>query len=108
MDEGRNDCYDEIYSGAVTSTTYSVDSFEVLEDKQIKIYFTVEGNQYNATVHYDSYSSNAGVSVTIVGKEKVITSSGVASHPGNSGMLAIANRIAYSLGMIEEEGDIFL
>ena len=90
-----------------TSTTYSVDSFEVLEDKQIKIYFTVEGNQYNATVHYDSYSSNAGVSVTIVGKEKVITSSGVASHPGNSGMLAIANRIAYSLGMIEEEGDIF-
>ena len=90
-----------------TSTTYSVDSFEVLEDKQIKIYFTVEGNQYDATVHYDSYSSNAGVSVTIVGKEKVITSSGVASHPGNSGMLAIANRIAYSLGMIKEEGDIF-
>lgn len=90
-----------------TSTTYSVDSFEVLEDKQIKIYFTVEDDQYNATVHYDSYSSNAGVSVTIVGKEKVITSLGVASHPGNSGMLAIANRIAYSLGMIEEEGDIF-
>ena len=89
-----------------TSTNYSVDSFEVLEDKQIKIYFTVEGDQYNATVHYDSYSSNAGVSVTIVGKEKVITSSGIASHPGNSGMLAIANRIAHSLGMIAQEGDI--
>ena len=89
-----------------TSTDYSVDSFEVLEGKQIKIYFTVGGNRYNATVHYDSYSSNAGVSVTIVGKEKVITSSGIASHPGNNGMLSIANRIAYKLGMIAQEGDI--
>lgn len=89
-----------------TSTDYSVDSFEVLEGKQIKIYFTVGGNQYDATVHYDSYSSNAGVSVTIVGKEKVITSSGIASHPGNNGMLSIANRIAYKLGMIAQEGDI--
>lgn len=88
-----------------TSATYPVDRFEVLTDKQIKIYFTVDGKQYDSTVHYDDYSSDSSDSVTIVGKEKVITSSGVASHPGNSGMLAIANRIAFSLGMIEEEGD---
>lgn len=37
------------------------------------------------------------------GKVTEITSSGVASHPGDSGMKAIANRLLYALGITETE-----
>lgn len=40
------------------------------------------------------------------GSTYTITDSGSASHPGNKGHLGIANRIAYSCGWIENEGDI--
>lgn len=40
------------------------------------------------------------------GEQHEVTSAGVASHPGNLGMLAIANRLLYRLGLIETEGQI--
>ena len=82
------------------SYTYDVDSFELNEaQKQVTLHFTRNEHKYTATIHYTTYQSNAGISITVNGKERVITETGVASHPGDDAMKKIADRIIKSLGI---------
>ena len=71
----------------------------------ISVTFVAENNVYSATMPVASYSL-ADKTLTYVGQYSVVTSEGVASHPGDAGMLAIANRLAYSLKITPDESTI--
>ena len=93
------------YIGAVvnygTSETrvYSFDSYtDDSTNNKLSITFTVNGSQYTSVVPYESYSVS-GSSISIVGTYGIVIQSGVASHPGDSGMSAIANLIIEILGL---------
>ena len=79
------------------STSYNVDSFELGENNTVTIHFTVDEQQYSSTMHYDSYTSSAGIQITVTGAEIAIVASGVASHPSDKGFEQIANQMAKSL-----------
>lgn len=55
---------------------------------------------------YNTVQNNGDGTFTFNAPYTVIDSTGVASHPGDAGMLAIANRICYSLGITSSESDI--
>ena len=54
-------------------------------------------------LHYLYFKYNEDGTITVVGKEFIVTNAGVASHPSSTGMLAIANRICYTLGITDSE-----
>ena len=41
-----------------------------------------------------------------IGETSIVETQGVASHPNQKGMLAIARRICYELGIIDSEDEI--
>jgi hypothetical protein len=95
----------ESYIGAVinygtsASRTYAFDTYSVdTSSHMLSITFTSGGRQYTSIVPYDTYSVS-GSNITITGNYGFINNSGVASHPGNSGMLAIANKMMQALGL---------
>lgn len=105
VSENRAAIGDVVRREAATKTKYTVDGYT--DDGNIlTITFTVSGTTYTAKLPYDSFADNGDGTITVTGYYSVIVSSGVASHPGDKGMLAIANRICYELGIIEHEGDI--
>ena len=81
------------------TVTYSVDSFSILEDNKVTLNFTVDGVPYSVTINYTSYKSTAGVSITVTGKECVITNAGVASHPSDTGFTQIADKIITEMAL---------
>lgn len=96
-----------IHKTTSSTTTYTVDSYtDDTENKQLTITFTVNSNQYTSVLPYDSYTNNSNGTITVTGYYTIVTSGGVASHPGDNGMLAIANRICYKLGITDSENAI--
>ena len=81
------------------TVTYSVDSFSILEDNKVTLNFTVGGVPYSVTINYTSYTSTAGVSITVTGKECVITNASVASHPSDTGFTQIADKIITEMAL---------
>lgn len=90
---------------------------ETLEDGQAVARFHITTGSYGADVElpiagkdYISFSPNPNGdgegTLSWVGEYNIITNPGVASHPSNKGMCAIANRIAYVLGITEDEKSI--
>ena len=95
----------ESYIGAVInygtsdSRTYQIDTYTDNQTTHVlTINFTVNNTQYQTQVPYTSYSASEN-SITIIGTYGFINNTGVASHPGNAGMLAIANKIINELGI---------
>ena len=98
---------DIINKASSSTTTYTVDSYtDDTENKQLSITFTVSNKQYTSVLPYDSYTDNSDGTITVTGNYTIVTSGGFASHPGNKGMLAIANRICYKLGITNSENEI--
>lgn len=74
---------------------------------KINIIATIYGNTYNIVIpSYTSVTNNGDGTFTMVAPYTVVDSTGVMSHPGNSGMLAIANKICYNLGLTSSENEI--
>ena len=93
-----NTAYEQEY----TINSYTDDDV----NKILTLSITINGDTYNdVELPYSSYSVS-GSTLTVVSEYVIITTTGVASHPNDIGFLLIANRIAYKLGMIGEEGDI--
>ena len=68
---------------------------------------TIYNRTYTATIpSYTSVTDNGNGTFTMVAPYTVVDSSGIASHPGDSGMLAIANRVCYNLGLTDSETEI--
>ena len=68
---------------------------------------TIYGSTYSVTIpSYTSVTDNGNGTFTMVAPYTVVDSTGVMSHPGNDGMLAIANKICYSLGLTSSENEI--
>ena len=96
-----------IYKTELKTTTYEVESFELdTTNKIATLHFNANSKAYTSKVPYEDFASDAGIHATITGYWEVITSAGIASHPGDEGMLKIANRMAYTLGWINNDGDI--
>ena len=98
VNNGKTNKIGNIYTTTISETiSYDVDSFDVLSSTKVTLHFTVDGKKYNTTINCDYYSSSGGTSITITGKNHVITSAGVASHPSNDGFSYIANTIIAGL-----------
>ena len=77
-----------------TTTTYTITSFtDDSDNKKLTLNYTINDKDYTTEIAYTSYTDNEDNTITVVGKEVIITNSGVAGHPGDSGMKAIAERI---------------
>jgi hypothetical protein len=73
----------------------------------LNITVTILNNTYNLTIpSYTSVVNNGDGTFTVTSPYYVIDTPGVASHPGDAGMIAIANRICKELDLIYQEGDI--
>ena len=85
-----------VYTLSTSKTThYDVESFYANTPTNVTLNF----NGYSATIDCDSYTSNAGISIDVTGKNIVITNAGVASHPGDEGMKKIANLILKAMNL---------
>lgn len=74
---------------------------------KINITATIYGHTYSIVIpSYTSVTDNGNGTFTMVAPYTVVDSTGVMSHPGDAGMLAIANRICYSLGLTSSENEI--
>lgn len=105
-DENKGKIGNVIHRASSSSVTYSVSSYsDDSTNRIITIIFTVDGKSYQSAVPYESYTVSDN-SVTITGFYTVVTSQGVASHPGNKGMLAIANKMLYTLGITSSMDEI--
>ncbi|MGN1132820.1 MAG: hypothetical protein ACI4RN_00020 [Oscillospiraceae bacterium] len=92
---------------ALTTTKYTVDSYtDDTDNKQLTVVFTVSDTQYTSIVPYEEYTDNGDGTISVTGYYVIVNSGGVASHPGDKGMLAIANRICYTLGITNSEDEI--
>jgi len=88
-----------IHKTSQSTTTYTIDSYtDDATNHVLTVQFTVSGNQYSAELPYDSYTVD-GSALTVVSEYIITTSSGVASHPGDSGMIAVADAIINALGL---------
>ena len=68
---------------------------------------TISGESYSITIpSYTSVEDNGNGTFTMVAPYTVVDTVGIASHPNDAGMLAIANRICKQLDFIYHEGDI--
>lgn len=100
------------YIGAVrkldTSDTHTVDNVsnvsELTPDTgytyKLSVTFTVSSSSYISVIHANSYSLDS-TTLTYTSDESVVQTSGEASHPGDRGMKAIANRVLYNSGMTD-------
>ena len=85
--------YDTVKSQSIT-----YDTLEIISSNQLKITFTVDGNQYTSSINVNSYNNNSGTkTVSWEGYEKITVNAGIASHPNDSGFQAIAERIIEKL-----------
>ena len=84
------------------SKTYTVDSYTDNGDGTVTIVLTLGGIQYTRTITYDSITPGTGT-LTVVSTKVIITDSAVASHPGDAGHVAIANRIGYETSITDNE-----
>ena len=74
--------------------TYSVSG------SALNITVTIYGKTYNITIpSYTSVQNNNNGTFTMVAPYTVVDSTGVQSHPGDSGMLAIAKQILQKIGI---------
>lgn len=75
----------------------------VTEDgNSIVVTFTVSDKSYTSTIPVNDYSLNNTI-LNYTSEYEVITSGGVASHPGDEGFRRIANRFLYEMGLTTEE-----
>ena len=88
------------------TTTYTCTYTDDDVNKELTLTITIGGSTYNPTISYTSYTDNGNGTITVIGPQVVITNDGIASHPGDTGMLRIANKLAYELGIISQEGEI--
>lgn len=70
--------------------------------KNITITFSVGGNPYNSTLDVTTYSLAEGT-LTYTSEYEIITSGGVASHPGNEGFRRIANKFLKEMKLTDED-----
>jgi hypothetical protein len=85
--------------GVSASRNYTIDSYtDDATNHNLTVLFTVNGTQYESVVPYTSYSVS-GSTLTITGTSGIVTDGGVASHPGDTGMEAIANLMLDKLGL---------
>lgn len=68
----------------------------------ITVEFSVNDNNYISTLDVSSYVLNDTV-LTYTSEHEIISSSGVASHPGNEGFRKIANKFLHEMDLTEEE-----
>ena len=89
------------YGDIITRTTEQTQTFTgsyTIDGNSLVMSIVIYGITYEVTLpDYISVTQN-GNTFTVVSMYTVVDSSGVASHPNNAGMLAIANRINKYLG----------
>ncbi len=88
-----------IHKASSSTTTYTVD--DVTDDSTnhiLTVKFTVNGNQYSSQLPYTSYTLS-GTTLSVTSEYVITTLSGIASHPGNSGMKEVASAILNSIGL---------
>lgn len=88
--------------GFASRTLQNVTNIKENLANNITITFTVSGKLYNTTLDdVTSYSLSDSV-LTYTSKYSIITSPGVASHPGNEGFRRIANKFLFELGLTND------
>lgn len=88
-----------VHKTASSTRTYTVDSYtDDSTNKVLTFTFTVNNVQYTAKLPYSAYTVD-GNDLTVTSEYVVTTSNGVASHPGNSGMKAVASAILNGIGL---------
>ena len=70
--------------------------------KNITVTFTVSGSSYTSTLDVSDYSLNSGT-MTYTSEYDIITSGGVASHPGDEGFRRISNRFLYEMKLTDDK-----
>jgi hypothetical protein len=88
-----------VHVEASTTKVYTVDTYtDDATNKVLTVNLTINGKAYTSELPYTSYTVD-GTSLTVTGEYIITTDSGVASHPGDAGMLAVANAITNALGI---------
>ena len=99
------------YIGAVQKKTlddYTMNDVSAVTDiggGYIKVEFSVSGDSYEASIPVNSYSL-VGTTLSYNGEYTIVSSKGVASHPGDVGMKDIANLFLYQLEYSQTEKPI--
>lgn len=91
---------------SVGTRTFTVDSYTDDEtNHELTIVQTINDTAYTSVLPYESYTID-GSTLAVQSRYNIITTTGVASHPGDKGMARIANRILYKLGIAPNENVI--
>ena len=86
---------------AVTTRTLTgVTNVTENTNTNITVKFTVSGATYTSTLDVQSWSMIDTI-LTYTGEYEIITSGGVASHPGDEGFRRIANKFLYEMGIVD-------
>lgn len=60
-----------------------------VEDSKLNVTLLINGTSYTRSIDYETYSKN-GTNLTVTGPQRIITNSGMASHPGDTAFKKIA------------------
>ena len=106
-DDNKAKIGDIVNKGTSETHTYAIDSYsDDAVNHKLTITFTVGGVQYSSVLPYSSYTDNGDNTLTVTGNYYLVDKQGEASHPGDAGMLAIANRICFKLGITDDENEL--
>lgn len=90
---------DVIHKTTETTTTYTVDSYtDDATNNILSVVFSVSGTQYTSDLPYTSYTAS-DTTLTVTSYYTLVNNTGLSSHPGNTGMLKIAERICNAIGL---------
>lgn len=85
----------------VTGVTNVAENSSSGDTKNITVTFTVSGQSYESTLDVTDYSLQEGT-LTYTSSYNIITSGGVASHPGDEGFRRISNKFLYQMGITDD------
>ena len=86
----------------ISDVTNVVENSSSGSTKNITVTFTVSGSSYTSTLDVSSYSLSGGT-LTYTSEFDIITSGGVASHPGDEGFRRISNRFLYEMKLTDDQ-----
>ena len=85
-----------------TRTLNNVKDIEKNSSNNITITFTVNDQDYTSTLNVTSYSLD-GTTLSYTSEYEIISSGGVASHPGDEGFRRITNKFLYEMDLTDQE-----
>lgn len=95
------------YDNDITRNYSNIDTCADNGNNTITVSYTADEKTYSTTVSCSSYTyDDTNKTLSLTGKQHFVNLKSVATHPGNKGFAAIANRFLYRSGIADSENVI--